>query len=236
VAAIQAWIAATAVVRVGQIRKRKMQKRVAGVAIIAGFTVMAVSGGGVAAWAAMTVTSDPVIVVAEAAEIPTMPAPTVELVAGLPTVSWHEVVTPAGAAVDGYVVVRRTAHGRDVACTVTGSARRCLDDEAPAGSTVRYTVRATEGLGWQSRDSAPSAAVTVPVPGTEPDATPPPRRTEPDDDASVDPSPIASEPAISVSPATTHPSEPVSPAASAETTAPAEIDAPSETPDALEQS
>ena len=193
-------------------------------ATTATFVLLAASGlalgGGLSAWAAMVIVSDPAVATVHAPTIPAPDAPSVKLVGGLPQISWNGVRVTAEVPVDRYVVVRHDDGRTDVACAVGGAVRRCRDQGARPGATLTYSLHAAMGSGWRGPDSSPSDEIAIPVPkvvrgaapqaDSAPSATPAPVPTEPTGAA-----PDAIEPSSTGLPAAVAPTTP-SPVATAD--------------------
>ncbi|MGA5301752.1 hypothetical protein ACPCHT_17620 [Nucisporomicrobium flavum] len=131
-------------------------------------------GTGVAAYGDWDVGAEEAQFTVHAAGIPRMKAPTVELpggepqitaegiVAAGPRIAWDRVTIAPGTPVQRYVVTRHLGPIAQVACDVPATGARCVDESAPAGYLVTYTVAATYGTFWTGEPSPASEPTLLP--------------------------------------------------------------------------
>ncbi|HEY0000961.1 MAG TPA: hypothetical protein VGB74_10945 [Actinoplanes sp.] len=130
-------------------------------------------GAGISAWANWVASAVPAEGRATVSQVPTVGKPDAKIIDSKPTITWPSPAAAPDRPFDGYVLIRRNGTFTTTVCTVAATTRTCRDANAPAGATLTYIVRATEGPTWIGPDSEPSASVLIPgvppaqVPGAD---------------------------------------------------------------------
>lgn len=129
--------------------------------LVCAVVTVAVTGGGVAAFAGWTTSTASGPFTVQAARLPQPARPDVT-VRGVPRIAWQPVAVAPRMDLHRYVVTRHLGPAAQVACTVPATETGCVDVHAPPGRPVTYTLTVTYGSRWVGLASGRSRAVTRP--------------------------------------------------------------------------